>query len=1225
MNVSSSPELTRRASVSTRSSSVEHNPIAGEGPIVPVSSASEPIVPVSSASEPIVPVSSASEPIIPVTPTSGPVTCTPSALPVTPIPGESTTPVDTSPSVTLSAALLAQQLPPLSKFSGEFGQPGVEVETFQEWLEQFELVAAVGHWDQSAKLANLVTRLKGQAFAFFRSCPAEQRTDYALLVAELKRRFTPIHLSAVQTSMFHDRKQGEKETVDSYAQDLRRLFHRAYPSSQREGQEAETIAQNVLTNQFVAGLLPAIKVKVAGSEGRFEELLTKARFEEAKRRELSGGQRKSFSMDPRSSTSHQTAGQSATMRHHGKPPQAKEGQTSGPVSRPGGAQCYTCGSSAHFARQCPQRHRNGPAEAPGRERGQTRKGQVATIAGQPVNSAREQAPESVEDLRQRLHDAEVREALNDVTATMHGIQSGQSSRGTNLGPIPTATVVVEGEEVLALLDTGSPVTILSLEYLLQLLARKRSSDTTPAQWRAMVEKRLQPTNLKLHNYGGGQLPVVRQTTVALLRGCYSVSATVQVQKGAPTPLLVGTDILSCLGFTLQQKDGDGTCVDLLQGQLQQEEQEKQAASLPEPGRELTVCALQAVRLPGRHGRLLPAQVDGSVGPRTLLFVPEGQLVREENLQIAEAVVEPDSDGMLIVLLENHSCKPIVLEKGVVLGTLQEVEMPSNELAVDKDEERQLQDLGGESPTVAKVDGTETLTDQRAQQVRESVIVDEANLTPGQQRAIDELVEEYQDVFALDPRELGSTDLAMHVIDTGDSKPIKQAPRRMPFVLHQKVEEMTKQMLDAGVIRPSKSPWASPVVLVRKKDGSHRFCVDYRRLNAKTKMDVFPLPHIDDTLDLLSQTKFFTTLDLASGYWQVQMDSNSQEKTAFVTHSGLYEFCVMPFGLCNAPSTFQRLMEAVLSGLARECCMVYIDDILVTGREFEDHLSNLRKVLERLRSAGLKLKPQKCFFGSGQVEYLGYVVSRDGISADPKKVTAVRDFPPPHDVRALQSFLGLASYYRRFIQGFSVVANPLFALLRKDVEYHWTSVCQEAFDRLKQLLTEAPVLAFPSFDRGFILDTDASGIGLGAVLAQKQDDGSIRPVAFASRSLQLHEKNYGVTELEALGVVWAVKHFRHYLYGQSCDVYTDHEALKSLLNTPHPSGKLARWGMALQEVDLTIHYRPGRKNANADSLSRNPEEDQGTDPLERDELRMVLYDRRSARFLPRRQRKRQRFQ
>ena len=223
----------------------------------------------------------------------------------------------------------------------------------------------------------------------------------------------------------------------------------------------------------------------------------------------------------------------------------------------------------------------------------------------------------------------------------------------------------------------------------------------------------------------------------------------------------------------------------------------------------------------------------------------------------------------------------------------------------------------------------------------------------------------------------------------------------------------------------------------------------------------------------------------------------------------------------------------------------------------------------------------------KVDYLGYVVSREGIAPDSGKVKAVSDFPRPQDVRTLRSFLGLASYYRRFVPGFSVVANPLFALTKKEVEFKLSSSCEEAFQALKNLLINAPVLAFPVFDRGFVLDTDASGVGLGAVLAQKQDDGAVRPIAYASRTLQKHEQNYGVTELEALGVVWAVRHFRHYLYGYHCDVYTDHEALKSLLNTPHPSGKLARWGLALQEVDLSIFYRPGKKNVLADALSRSP--------------------------------------
>ena len=365
-------------------------------------------------------------------------------------------------------------------------------------------------------------------------------------------------------------------------------------------------------------------------------------------------------------------------------------------------------------------------------------------------------------------------------------------------------------------------------------------------------------------------------------------------------------------------------------------------------------------------------------------------------------------------------------------------------------------------------------------------------------------------------ELGSTDLVTHTIDTG-SPPIKQPARRVPFALRQAVDEMVEKMLSQGVVEPSHSPWSSPVVIVEKKDGSRRFCVDYRQLNSVTKMDVFPLPRIDDTLDSLAQSRYFTALDLASGYWQVRMHPASQEKTAFATPSGLYEFRVMPFGLCNSPATFQRLMENVMSGLTKKSCMVYIDDVLVIGQTFAEYLANLKEVFMRLQAAGLRLKSSKCFFRTNKVVYLGFVVSREGISADPEKVEAVRNFPQPQDVKSLRSFLGLASYYRRFISGFSVVANPLFALTKKDVDSQWTATCEEAFQELKKRLTEAPVLAFPVFHQRFLLDTDASGIGLGAVLAQKQEGGSVRPVAYASRTLQPHERNYGVTELEAFGL------------------------------------------------------------------------------------------------------------
>ena len=679
-----------------------------------------------------------------------------------------------------------------------------------------------------------------------------------------------------------------------------------------------------------------------------------------------------------------------------------------------------------------------------------------------------------------------------------------------------------------------------------------------------------------------------------------------MQAAAPTPLLIGTDLLPCLGFQLLQRNC-GKPRDLLQEKdinntdAQAEERGKDSHQVLDE-KEATVHLLQPTRLPPRHAKLVKVQVQGGDEWPMSLFVPGESMGPDKQLQVQESMVEPDGDQHFIVLMENHTTEPKVLHQGEILGILQEVKFPIQEPVDLMDSERS---VSGEThkhsqeppPTVARVETVASSPETTVQQMRNALRMDCDYLSEEEQQQVDDLVMQYLHVFSLDPLDLGLTDVIEHTIDTGRHPPIKQAARRTPFILRQKIDELTKQMLEAGVVQPSKSPWASPVVLVRKKDGSHRFCVDYRRLNSATKMDVFPLPRIDDTLDMLAKTKYFTTLDLAAGYWQVKMDTNSQEKTAFATHSGLYEFTVMPFGLCNAPATFQRLMEAVLAGIARERCMVYLDDVLVVGKDFQEHLANLKAVFDRLRVAGLKLKPTKCYFGSDQVEYLGYIVSQGGISADPRKVVAIQDFPPPRDVKTLQSFLGLASYYRRFISGFSVVANPLFCLTRKNVEFVWDAACQEAFDRLKELLTQAPVLAFPLFDQGFRLDTDASGSGLGAVLSQQQDDGSVRLIAFASRSLQPHEKNYGVTELEALGVVWAVKHFRPYLYGQTCDVYTDHEALRSLLNTPHPSGKLARWGLALQEVNLTIHYRPGRKNANADALSRSPSQELGEGPQE----------------------------
>ena len=360
------------------------------------------------------------------------------------------------------------------------------------------------------------------------------------------------------------------------------------------------------------------------------------------------------------------------------------------------------------------------------------------------------------------------------------------------------------------------------------------------------------------------------------------------------------------------------------------------------------------------------------------------------------------------------------------------------------------------------------------------------LSPLQQQQLNELFKEFQDVFSQGEDDLGNTPLLEHGIET-HGPPLRQPYRRQNPAVRREEMAQVQQMLFSNVIRPSNSPWASPVVMVWKKDGSLRFCVDFRQLNAATVKDAHPLPRIDDLLDALHGAKWFSTLDLKSGYWQVPITEQDKAKTTFRTSSGqLFEFNQVPFGLCNAPATFSRLMDRVLAGLHWETCLFHLDDIIVFSSTWEEHLARLREVFERLRHAKLKLGAAKCTFATKEVSYLGHRVTEEGLLPDPSLLAAIRDIPPPTTATEVRSFLGLAGYYRRYVKGFAAIAAPLHALTRKDAVFHWSENCLAAFDQLKTRLTTSPITAFPDFSQEFRLYTNASTAGLGAILAQVRD-------------------------------------------------------------------------------------------------------------------------------------------
>ena len=449
----------------------------------------------------------------------------------------------------------------------------------------------------------------------------------------------------------------------------------------------------------------------------------------------------------------------------------------------------------------------------------------------------------------------------------------------------------------------------------------------------------------------------------------------------------------------------------------------------------------------------------------------------------------------------------------------------------------------------------------------------------------ELLHKYEHVFPAPGEPVtGRTKSVQHEIETNEARPVRCGPRRLAPAGLRKEQDCVKEMLSGGQIEPSDSPWASPVVLVTKKDGSTRFCVDYRRLNSLTVKDAYPLPRIDDSLRLLGNQQWFSTMDLASGYWQVAMSLDAQRKAAFVTNEGLFQFRVMPFGLCNAPATFERLMDRVLCGMRWSRCLVYLDDVISFGKNVPEAIGRLEEVLSRLSDYGLQLKAKKCTFMQTEVGFLGHIVGRSGLACDPDKLSAVRNWHEPTKLKGVRQFIGFVGYYRRFVKDFAKLADPLVSLTRKGAPFLWGQDQQDSFDSLKACLLCAPILGFPTENDRFVLDTDASLFAIGGVLSQIQNEEEV-VIAYASRSLRLSQRRYCTTRREMLAAVVMCTHFRSYLRGSQFTLRTDHSSLRWLQKFKNEDGMLARWYLLLGQFSVTFEYRPGALHNNADGMSR----------------------------------------
>lgn len=791
------------------------------------------------------------------------------------------------------------------------------------------------------------------------------------------------------------------------------------------------------------------------------------------------------------------------------------------------------------------------------------------------------------------------------------------------GSCPSGIILINNEPVNCLLDTGAEVSTLTRSCY-DSLKKNDLVDTT--SWMHITAA----NGLEIPYDGYAELDVYIAGKLYPRIGFLIVkdplgNSKTSVEK-RDRPGIIGCNVFKRMSKELEEEHGENYVSAL----CAQEDGTtwNTVLSLYKGGKQENSDGLQSVvRLAGKQAVKVPAF---SV---TVITGTAPSEMSEEIDVLVESVKQSLPQGLIVIptctskqngrfpiRVANISQEDKWIRPRTELGRMQQIELTKSSKVLTADSvsvsEMHIRMIGAETTMPPNPQKT---TDHSTEWLRSAEIAPlfprnqfGENVTDEEYNDIMSLLYKYKEVVSMGDDDLGYTQTIKHRIHTTDEVPVTVRPHRLHPAHFQEVKEYIDRQLKQGIIRHSTSPYAAPVVVVRKKDGKIRLCCDYRKLNAKTRKDAYPLPRIEESLDALNGARYFTSLDLVQGYLQCAMHEDDIHKTAFRPGTGgLYEYLTLPFGLCNAPSSFQRLMEICLGDQNYQTLLIFLDDILVFSPDVASHMSRLELVFQRLKLHGLKIKPAKCRFLQQKVRYLGHVVSAEGISTDPEKTKAVDDWKIPTSEKELRSFLGLCSYYRRFVPKFAQIAQPLHELLggnskksrnqqRKNLPFgqRWTTACTEAFQNLKTRLTSTPILGYPNFTTPFILETDASFEGLGAVLYQEQDGGR-KVIAYASRGLRPNERkmtNYSAMKLELVALKWAVtEKFRDYLLGSKCICFTDNSPLTHL-QTAKLGATETNWVAQLAQFDLEIKYKPGKQNTSADALSRMSRED--TDEAER---------------------------